>query len=195
MARAKATRKKKRSRLNSYIYSFFSLLLIVFGACLLIVASFKSFGLEIFTSPSPMPSVAINPRAAAKPVKIFIPKITKTLDIMPGEVVDNRWTVAENGVSFLTTSATPGNVGNSVMYGHNKLQVLGDLQRVASGDVVEITMDNGAVYKYRIFETKVIKPTEVEVLDSSSDARLTIYTCSGFLDQARFVVVARLEDI
>lgn len=194
MARSKATRKKKRSRLSPYIFSFFSLLLIIIGAYLLIVASFKSFGLKIFSSPSTSIPATIKQVEVTKPVRIYIPKIGKTLDVLPGEVVGNRWTVAENGVSFLMTSATPGNVGNSVMYGHNRRQVLGDLQKVVSGDVVEITMDNGAVYKYGIFETKVIKPTEVEILDNFSDARLTIYTCSGFLDQARFVVVARLED-
>ena len=38
---------------------------------------------------------------------------------------------------------------------------------------------------------KEVKPNAVEILESADDSRLTIYTCSGFLDTARFVVVAK----
>jgi sortase (surface protein transpeptidase) len=89
------------------------------------------------------------------------------LDISDGEVVDDRWSISDTGVSYLTSSVVPGTAGNSVMYGHNKGDILGGLPMQ-------------------------IKPTQVEILNQSDDTRLTIYTCSGFLDTARFVVVGKL---
>ena len=42
-------------------------------------------------------------------------------------------------------------------------------------------------------KTEVVKAEVVEILSQTEDARLTIFTCSGFLDTARFVVVAKQE--
>lgn len=128
----------------------------------------------------------------AKPTKITIAKINKTLDVSDGSVENNRWVVSKTGVSYLTTSGEVGRVGNAVIYGHNTQGILGGLWRVQNGDIVEISDDRGRVYKYEIFERKEIKPTQVEILNQTDDSRLTIYTCSGFLDTARFVVVGKL---
>ncbi len=128
----------------------------------------------------------------AKPVKIYIPKLERTLDISDGEIVDKRWKVATAGVSYLTTSGQIGKVGNAVIYGHNTINILGGLWRVQNGDFVEVTAQDGKVYKYQIFERREITPDQVDILNQSADSRLTIYTCSGFLDSARFVVVGKL---
>lgn len=127
-----------------------------------------------------------------KPVMLYIPKIAKTLSIADGEVVGNRWSVSETGVSYLVTSALPGTFGNSVLYGHNRQDILGNLPKVTIGDDIYVVAESGEVIKYEVFERKEIQPTQVEILNDVGDSRLTIYTCSGFLDQARFVVVARL---
>lgn len=128
----------------------------------------------------------------SKPVKIHIPKLSRTLDVSDGFVENNRWKVATGGVSYLTISGQVGKVGNAVIYGHNTQGILGGLWRVQNGDVVEVTAQDGKIYKYEIFERKEVKPNAVEILTQSDDARLTIYTCSGFLDSARFVVVGKL---
>lgn len=125
------------------------------------------------------------------PSKLYIPKLSKALDITDGQVQDNRWTVSATGVSYLTTSALPGEIGNSVIYGHNRRDILGGLPWLSVGDTIYITMQNGDLIKYEVFERKEILPTQVEILDNTLDSRLTIYTCSGFLDQSRFVVIAK----
>lgn len=127
------------------------------------------------------------------PIKIFIPKIGRFLIIENGKVVDNRWEVSEKGVSYLSSTPVPGQVGNTVMYGHNKDAILGRMQNLVAGDIIYILGKSGAIYKYTVFETKEITPQQVEILNQTQDRRLTIYTCSGFLDQARFVVVASLD--
>ena len=123
--------------------------------------------------------------------QLYIPRLAKILYISDGQVVDNRWTISETGVSYLTTSAIPGQVGNSVIYGHNRNEILGDLPQVVDGDPIYVILESGDFVKYQVAETKVIQPSQVEILNQSADSRLTIYTCTGFLDTARFVVVAR----
>ena len=127
-----------------------------------------------------------------KPIKLYIPKLSKVLAISDGEVIDNRWIISETGASYLSSSVLPGKVGNSVIYGHNKTEILGGLPRVSAGDLIFVVLASGDFVKYQVFETKEVLPSQVEILESSDDSRLTIYTCSGFLDQARFVVVGRL---
>ena len=126
-----------------------------------------------------------------KPAKLYIPKLAKILYVSDGYVADNRWTVSQTGVSFLTTSALPGKRGNSVIYGHNLKDILGGLPTLAIGDHIYVTLTNGEIIRYEVSEKKEIKPTQVEILNDSKDYRLTIYTCSGFLDQSRFVVIAK----
>lgn len=132
------------------------------------------------------------PEVKASPVKIYIPKLEKILDISDGYIVDGRWTVSETGVSYLTKSALPGEIGNSVIYGHNKAEILGKLSKVEKGDLVYVVLSNGSIAKYEIFEEKEVKPNEVQILDSVGDSRLTLYTCSGFLDSARYVIIGKL---
>ncbi len=142
--------------------------------------------------PSQNPTAQQRVEANSKPTKIQIPKLERTLDVSDGFVENGRWKVATTGVSYLTTSGQVGKVGNAVIYGHNTINVLGGLWRVQDGDFVQVTASDGKVYKYQIFERKEIQPSEVEILKQSNDARLTIYTCSGFLDSARFVIVGKL---
>ena len=131
-------------------------------------------------------------KVEAKPYKLYIPKLHKILYISDGIIVNGRWMISDSGVSYLTTSALPGNRGNAVLYGHNLDNILGSLTQVADGDLVYVVMDSGNFYKYQIIERKEVKPNQVEILQNTTDSRVTIYTCSGFLDSARFVVVGKL---
>ena len=70
-------------------------------------------------------------------------------------------------------------------------QVLAHPKRVLTVSL-PVKMDNGEVIKYEVYETRTIKPTDVSILNSTSDSRLTLYTCAGFLDTARFVVLGKL---
>lgn len=194
MASTKSTKKKsKYESLKPYISLAASIFFILLGAFLLVFASIKTLGISLFKA-GPSPSVTSTvEQVATSPVEITITKINKVLAVEAGEVVSNRWSVSATGVSYLTTSALPGSGGNTVMYGHNKTNLLGDLNKVGIGDLISIKMNNGDVLTFRIFETREIKPTQVDILNATADDRLTLYTCSGFLDQARFVVFARLE--
>ena len=186
MARSK-NHKKLLLKLIFYSKVLTSLLLILAGVTL-ISFSAKNY----FEKPEEVkPEIRTSEVKKPQPIKIIIPKISKSLNITQGEFKNDRWTVAENGVSYLSSSSLPGDHGNSVIYGHNLNNIFGRLYEVKNDDYLYVVLNNGQIVKYKVFETKQIKPTDIEILNETKDNRLTIYTCSGFLDQARFVVVAQ----
>ena len=194
-------RKKKRSIQKRLILAKYflniilALILIIFGASLIFWATLRQdFGWQATKRPPEQVVSSELQIPIEKPVKIYIPKMGRTLDVSDGYIENGRWKVAISGVSYLTSSGQVGMVGNAVIYGHNTQSILGGLWRVQNGDSIEVTAGDGKVYKYEIFERKEVKPNQVEILTQTDDARLTIYTCSGFLDSARFVVVGKLVE-
>lgn len=129
-----------------------------------------------------------------KPSKLYVPNKTGVLSVSDGIVFDNRWEISETGVSYYTKSSLPG-YGNTVLYGHNTKEILGNLKSVKSGDTIYLVLENGTFQRYIVSETKEVKPTQIEILQDTYEPRLTIYTCSGFLDQSRFVVIANEKAI
>ncbi|OGE05583.1 hypothetical protein A3B51_01020 [Candidatus Curtissbacteria bacterium RIFCSPLOWO2_01_FULL_41_18] len=192
MASTKRSSKKraKSLKLPSYTRYFFSLFLIILGAGIILFAAINK---SVAQAPN-QKETSQSSQYLPKPTKLYIPKLAKILYVSDGYVVDNRWIISETGVSYLTSSAIPGQVGNTVIYGHNRSDILGDLPQVADGDTLYLVRRDGDFVKYAVFETKVIEPTQVEILNQTADSRLTIYTCTGFLDTSRFVVVAKKVD-
>ena len=184
--------RKKKNALRLYFSQAFAILLIIFGAGLIFWSALRQgYGWQTPTQAEPQFNQEQTDKVASKPARIYIPKLEKTLDVSDGFIKDNRWTISKTGVSYLTTSGKIGQAGNVVLYGHNTKDVLGSLWKVQVGDIVEVTDSEGNIHKFEIFERKEVKPNSVEILESTADSRLTIYTCSGFLDTARVVVVAK----
>ena len=77
------------------------------------------------------------------------------------------------------------------MYGHNWKSLLYDLPSVKPGQKLYVTMQNGSKQAFEVEYTATVEPSDTYVIDKTDDTRLTIYTCTGFLDSKRFVVVAK----
>jgi sortase (surface protein transpeptidase) len=128
-----------------------------------------------------------------RPVGIRIPSIDKQLAVIPSKIVNNRWESTKEGVSHLSTSPVPGELGNSVLYGHNYPNLLKDLPKVKVGDEIVIVFENGGEKKFEVYFTQEVGPNQSSILNPTNDYRITLYTCSGFLDSKRFVVTAMLK--
>ena len=61
------------------------------------------------------------------------------LPIYPASINGTSWETTTKGVSYLKNTPTPGEIGNSVMYGHNWTNLLGPLVRAKPGQKIEIT--------------------------------------------------------
>src|SRR3972149_6306321 len=119
----------KRQVIYKVVYSLLAVFLIAIGVSLVFASSGDFIKSNIIVSQETEKKLEVK----VSPVKIYIPKLEKTLDITDGYIVDGRWTVSESGVSHLTKSALPGEIGNSVIYGHNKAEILGKLWKVEKG--------------------------------------------------------------
>lgn len=131
--------------------------------------------------------------AGGRPVAIKIPSINKELEIVPAEIINNRWESTKKGVSYLATSPIPGETGNSILYGHNYPNILKDLTKVKVGDEITIVFENGGERKFEVHFTQEVGPNQSSILNPTDDKRITLYTCSGFFDSKRFVVTALLK--
>lgn len=128
-----------------------------------------------------------------QPNFIKISSLDINLPVYSSEIKNNKWEVANDGVSYLKTSVSPGQIGNSIMYGHNWSNLLGRLVKIKTGDVVEINYTDNSKKEFIVTLIQEVNPNDVTILNETNDRRLTIYTCSGFMDSKRFVVVAILK--
>lgn len=197
MARKKSSLKKRTLSLKPNFPLIFSLLLILVGASLVFWGAILSDLISLKHDRTIINSSSYQSQQSpkSKPIKLYIPKLERTLEITDGYIENNRWTVSKSGVSYLVDSAKPEEGGNTIIYGHNTTGVLGRLWKVQKDDLVYLTSQDNKVYKYKIIERKEVKPNEVEILKQEGSPRVTIYTCSGFLDSARFVIVGELVEI
>lgn len=161
-----------------------------------------------FTDPAPAAPSAppaadfLAPQAAAarpsaadpRPLRFAIPGLGLDSPVDEVFVVDGVWEVAEYAVGYHHGSALPGNIGNMVVSGHAGLRgaVFRDLGRLKAGDEV-VVETGGWRYVYRVRTSVNVWPTQVEVMDPTPTAVLTMITCTNW-DTQRLVVIADLYD-
>lgn len=128
------------------------------------------------------------------PASIQITSLDIHLPLIPAKITTQGWETTSQGVSYLTTSPMPGLVGNSIVYGHNWPNLLGRLRDIQPGDTITVYYTDGTTTEFTVEKTAVIAPDQIGILDATEDTRITIYTCTGFLDSKRFVAVALKKD-
>jgi LPXTG-site transpeptidase (sortase) family protein len=128
------------------------------------------------------------------PVKLTIPDLHLDLQVIPAKTEGKNWETTKEGVSYLTSSPVPGEEGNSVIYAHNWAGLFADLPKIKPGNVVEVEYADKSKKQFSIAYTLEVSPGDLSILQSLNDKRLTLYTCTGFLDSKRFVAVAFLQE-
>ncbi|MBI2022204.1 sortase [Candidatus Daviesbacteria bacterium] len=168
----------------------------VFGmtACLVSLLVVKIYPSKIFALSTAENTKLVSPvvysytdSKISSPEKIIIPSLLIDLPIAEGVISDNKWTLFEDKVSWLSTSK-PAGFGNVILYAHNKEQLLGKLKNIKLGEEIKIIQE-GKTYFYIVSEKKKISPEDIDAILTERD-QLTIYTCDGSFDQRRLVVVA-----
>jgi len=129
------------------------------------------------------------------PVSLRIPKLGINLPVIPAQLNNSKWGTTTKGVSWLIASPIPGDKGNSILYGHNWNSLLGNLENAKTGYTVEILYKNSVKRYFQITYVSIVNPDQIHVLSQTDDKRLTIYTCTGFLDQKRLVVTAEYKPV
>jgi LPXTG-site transpeptidase (sortase) family protein len=93
-------------------------------------------------------------------------------------------------------TADPGTAGNMVIGGHVSLRggtgVFKALPGVAIGQTIEVLSDDQS-FRYQVTEVRLVAPTATQVMEPTSEATLTLITCSNDNAHAqRIVVVGKL---
>jgi sortase A len=100
-------------------------------------------------------------------------------------------------VGHVPRTALPGARGNAAFAGHRDTFFRG-LRDVRPGDVVTVTTPSG-MFRYIVREARIVLPSDVSVLDPTSQPTLTLVTCYPFtyLGPApkRFVVRATMAEV
>ena len=120
--------------------------------------------------------------------EIIIPKIgaTAPLVFINTNNEPDVLTALRDGVVHYYGTAMPGEVGNSVFFGHssndwweagNYKFVFILLEKLTVGDTYEIHY-NSRKYVYLVTQTKIVQPNDLSVLNQTTEPTSTLITCT-----------------
>jgi len=136
--------------------------------------------------------IEVEPPSAQSPTRIVIPKIKVDAPIVAGV----GWEDLKKGVGHLPGSANPGQRGNLYLAAHNDIygEIFRYLEKLEVGDEYFIYAGEEE-FKYVVTETRIIEPTEVEVMLPTTEPVATLQTCYPYLvDTHRLVVISELAE-
>ena len=123
--------------------------------------------------------------------RLQIPALGVDAPIVQGD----GWEQLKKGVGQHIGSADPGEKGNVVLSAHNDIfgEIFRDLDRLKPGD--EITVyTNQRAYTYVVSESQVVEPTQVGIMENTSQPTLTLISCYPYLvDDQRIAITSRLQ--
>lgn len=132
-------------------------------------------------------------RQPTDPLYVTIPE----LGIRQSSIVNGTsWDMLREGIGWFNNGARPGGRQNVVLLGHNDIygEIFRNLHLLEKGDTVEVGTATG-VHTYRVTNTQIVEPDEIEVMDPNNGAQLTLITCYPYqVDTQRFVVFAELVE-
>lgn len=136
-------------------------------------------------------NIPIPTPGAEQAIRIQIPSINVDAPVVQGD----GWEQLKKGVGQHIGSANPGEKGNVVLSAHNDIfgEIFRDLDQLKPGDSI-ILYTSQRAYTYLVTSTKIVEPTQVEFLDSTSQPIVTLISCYPYMvDNQRIVVIGRLR--
>jgi sortase A len=104
--------------------------------------------------------------------------------------------VLNKGLWHLPGTSDPSLGGNTVISGHRyKWQppdprTLWNIDKVKVGDTITVRW-NDRSYTYKVVKTAIVPPTQVSILDNTTQPQLTIFSCTPlFTSKNRLVLTA-----
>lgn len=130
-----------------------------------------------------------HPSPEANACRLEIPRLG--IDVMVHEGTASR--TLRIGAAHIPGTALAGDRGNIVIAAHRDT-FFRELRNIRADDTILLETLNGS-YQYSVEWTRVVNPSDREVLEASSDSLLTLVTCYPFYyvgpAPQRFVVRAR----
>lgn len=199
----KANKKKTRSsRKGGLVFSWLEvkkildsnrqliwIVIFFFGISLTLISGFYLLYRQTILSFKAVPQNIAYSTRSALPSKILF--LDREIDIVEAQIVDGIWQTSETGATHLENSARPGEVGNIIIYGHNKWSIFAPLRALNINDQIEVITSDGRIHEYSVEEIRVVNPDDIEVVMPTDTETLTVYTCTGIFDTKRLVIIAK----
>ncbi len=118
---------------------------------------------------------------------IRIPKIDVEKAVVEGVGIDDL----QKGPGHYPDTPMPGQPGNAGIAGHRTTYgaPFYELDQLEVGDEILVRTLQGE-FRYEVDRTSVVRPTQVEVLDPTEEARLTLTTCNPRFSAAQRLIVS-----
>lgn len=197
--------KKTNSLHNAYIVTvgatvFIGILLLIF--VLANLPAIKSeFNYFVYSNTKPSPNPSPTPTPITEAPHIVIDKIQVDTPITWDVSAEATLDALNHGVSHLAGTARPGELGNTFITGHSSdfawknnpyAATFALLPKLTYGDRVTIR-ENGKTYVYKVMQTRIVNPDQVEVAKPTTTPVLTLMTCYPVgTTRQRFIVHAAL---
>lgn len=163
--------------------------LIFWGALLIFIfAVYRIYSLKRLSFGNPAAGFIAS---GNRPTSINIPKVYLNLPITEANITDGTWEISPDGASHWNNSANPGEAGNIIIYAHNKTNLFGPIRWLSLGEKIIITDSNGSQHHYQITEITTVSPDQIDYIQPKNEETLTLYTCAGWWDNQRYLVVAK----
>lgn len=193
----KSSKKSKKNRSSLYflkpITAFLSTSKIYFiiGAILILISgSYHLYEITKYSFTAPPIEKQTKIHRLPHPTHISIQYTDMDFSVVDTVIQHGVWQIADSGISHLGISANPGENGTIIIYGHNTLVRFGSLPFVSQGQEVTLTTADNKKHTYIIQKTEVVDPTDTKILTGQKGEVLLLYTCYGFADLQRFIVLA-----
>lgn len=166
-----------------------SYLLILLGVLVFSFGIFNYYRVRILSFSS-VPKNSIQIDQSDLPTEIIIPSIQIDLKVDLAEIKNGVWQISQSNATFLVNSTAPKGEGNTVIYGHNKKSIFGNLPYLSIGQKILVKTADGNIYNYLVTEKYFVDPSRVDLVSQNNKKELTLYTCWGIFDQQRAVIKA-----
>lgn len=130
--------------------------------------------------------------SSSNAIRIRIPAINIDSVIVQGD----GWEQLKMGVAQHLGTGDPGEPGNIVLSAHNDIygELFRHLDQIQIGDEILISTQT-QTFTYRMSYYQIVEPTEVSVMDPTTEPIVTLISCYPYLiNTERYVVVAELAD-
>jgi len=125
-----------------------------------------------------------------EPLRVVIPDAGIDLPVKRAEIIRGYWEVFPDTAAWGSGSGYPGEAGNQVVFAHAREGLFLPLKEVELNDKVYIFTKDGW-FDYKVTEIKDVYPNQIQVVAPTNDETLTLYTCTGYQDSKRLIVIAK----
>ena len=186
----------KKLKVGKYPFSL-GLALLIFGGFLLVGNGVNKNKAAYTFATEPVKIEGFNQiknqEGTEEPVKIIIPKAGIDLPVKRSEVINGYWEVFQDTAGWGIGSGFPGKIGNQVIFAHAREGLFLPLNKLKKNDRIYVHTKS-SWFSYYVIDIKSVAPNQLEVIAPTQDETLTLYTCSGYKDSSRLIIVAKRED-